>query len=508
MAEYGLLPAGNFTITTGQNAAGQVLPQVAWYFRDETIAVPLPGMPIAGFAAALTMAQDLARWAAGNSPGSGIAYPPLVWIGSPEIEHDAVLDTSGSKISTPHGELSLQLVPKLPLNRAWFDASSLAFCCGRPLKMRGNRIGESFVARTLWPEDFRLPRLPQASAVAANPAAIRKWLRAQPQGGARSPFAVESVWCRPDAASIGAGQPLIGLMLNGAQGDDDEAHGGHFALMTGRVGVDGALDDLLVNNFYTLDSESEKGIIAAPVPLDNYLGDLNSGQAWYRPSYMLVATLRDARIAGHLQSALGRVYNHFYRHQFVYQHARANCAGISVTTLRTLGWRVPVRGPESWLKAIFGLPLTVLRKRSLKQGKALFDYLTEDRTRLYPAAAFEEIAADLLRLASGQGAHALSDFERLLADDVDEILLVRVPQFPSSRAWGDWPVDSSVEYAARVPRDPAQQQIIPVPPRPFPAELRDPRMPGESPLRSDYAVAAWALAIVALFVFILRRLLA
>ena len=54
-------------------------------------------------------------------------------------------------------------------------------------------------------------------------------------------------------------------MLNGAQGDDDEAHGGHFALMTGQVGSEGALDDLLVNNFYSLDSESEKGILAAPV---------------------------------------------------------------------------------------------------------------------------------------------------------------------------------------------------------------------------------------------------
>jgi hypothetical protein len=508
MAEYGLLPAGNFTITTGRNADGRVLPQAAWYFRDETIAVPLPGMPLAGFAAALTMAQDLATWAAGNPPGSGIAYPPLVWVGSPLVERDAVLDASGSKLVTPRGELSLQLVPKLPLNRSWFDASSLAFCCGRPLKIRGNRIGDTFVLRTVWPQDFCLPETPPKSKVAASPAAIRDWLRALPQGGARSPFAVESLWRRTGETAPRAGQPLLGLMLNGAQGDDDEAHGGHFALMTGQVGKAGALDDLLVNNFYTLDSESEKGIIAAPVPLDNYLGDLNSGQAWYRPSCMLLATLRTERVPGHLQSALGRVYNHFYRHQFAYRHARANCAGISVTTLRALGWRVPARGPESWLKAIFGLPVTAFRKRSLKQGKATFDYLTEDRTRLYPAAAFEEIAADLLRLADGQNGRALSDFECLLAADVEEILLVRIPQFPSSRAWGDWPVESSVEYAARVPADPAQQQIIPVPLRPFPAELRDPRMPGEPPLRSDYAVLAWALAIVALFVFIVRRLLA
>jgi hypothetical protein len=33
----------------------------------------------------------------------------------------------------------------------------------------------------------------------------------------------------------------------------------------------------------------------------------------------------------------------------------------------------------------------------------------------------------------------LSEFRTPLAEDIDEILLVRVPQFPSSRAWGDWP---------------------------------------------------------------------
>ena len=114
-----------------------------------------------------------------------------------------------------------------------------------------------------------------------------------------------------------------------------------------RQGAQGAIDDWLVNNFYTLDSESEKGIIAAVVPLDNYLGDLNSGQAWYRPSYMLVASLKDGRTAEHLQSALNRVYNQFYRHQIAYQHACANCAGTSVTTSRTPDGPVPVSRAEN-----------------------------------------------------------------------------------------------------------------------------------------------------------------
>jgi hypothetical protein len=508
MPAYGLFPADQFVVTNGGCRDCTALPQALWYFRNETIAVPNQGAPLAGFDPALPVRDDLVAWAKVTPINAATTYPPLIWLGAPDTVSGAQLADDGRTIRSGGSEMALQLAPKLPLNSAWFDANSVAFFRGRPLKMRGNQQGEGFVARTFWPQDFRLPEAPASVALAADPSALRGWVRAQAQGGAQSPFAVESLWRWPGSSAPRAGQPLIGLMLNGAQGDDDEAHGGHFAVITGRIGAQGGMDEWLVNNFYTLDSESEKGIIAAPVPLDNYLGDLNSGQAWYRPSYMLVATLKDARSAAHLQSALGRVYNQFYRHQFAYQHARANCAGISVTTARTLGWQIPARGSEGWPKAIVGLPLVAAKEGSLTKGKATFDYLTEDQTRLYPAAAFEEMGADLLRLASGRAGRKLSEFERVLAEDIEEILLVRVPQFPSSRAWGDYPVETSVEYTARVPKNPADQKIIPVPPRKFPDELRDPRSPAEPWLRSDYAVAAWGLAIVALILLILRRLLA
>ena len=172
-------------------------------------------------------------------------------------------------------------------------------------------------------------------------------------------------------------------MVNGAQGDDDEAHGGHFALVTGRVRPDGAIGDWLVNNYYSLDVESEKGIIAAPVPLDNYLADLNSGQGWYRPSYLLVAVLRDERAAALVQSALNRVYNQFYRHQLDYYHPNQNCASISIDTLRALGWSIPVRGPSSRLLAWLGFPFIALKERSIGKAKLAFDYLRTDQTRLH-----------------------------------------------------------------------------------------------------------------------------
>ena len=52
-----------------------------------------------------------------------------------------------------------------------------------------------------------------------------------------------------------------------------------------------------------------------------------------------------------VQAALNRVYNQFYRHQLVYQHATMNCASISIDVLRAVGWDVRSRGPTSAMKS-------------------------------------------------------------------------------------------------------------------------------------------------------------
>jgi hypothetical protein len=122
--------------------------------------------------------------------------------------------------------------------------------------------------------------------------------------------------------------------------------------------------------------------------------------------------------------------------------------------------------------------------------------LTEDRTRLFPAIAFEEIGADLLGLARGTPGRRASTFESLLAEDIDALIFLRVPQLPSSRVWGDAPIVSVDEYRARVPSDPALAKIIPVPPRPFPASLRDPDLVALPPLRGQRALAVWGTATV------------
>ena len=525
---YGLFPAGDFVVTTGgraerarrhdcaTNPAISTIPQALWFFRGEVIAVPRPRLPVAGFDPLKLSIDDVRAWSATTPPGSARDYPGLVWLGAPDVLRNARLDVGDDgceRLLTADGPAEFVPAPRLASNRAFYNADSAGFFSRRVLHLRGEwragvRLPKRFVAHSLWPEGYRLDAAAPLQPIAATPQSLRDFVRNATQGEAKSAFSTRLVWQR-DPASAGqrAGRPLIGLMLNGAQGDDDEAHGGHFGLVTGRVGPQGEMHDWLVANFYTLDSESEKSIIAAMRPLDGYLGDVNSGQAWYRPSYMLVATLRDERAAAHVSSALGRMFNQFYRNPASYRHAADNCTGMSVSTLRAIGWNVPKLGATSWLKAIAALPAVAMSTRSLRRGKASFDYLSEDRTRLLPALAFEQAGADLLRIVSGEAKRELTRYEALLANDVDEILLVRIPQFPSSRVWGDFPVASVAEYQRRVPKDPAQQQIIPVDPRPFPAELKDPSAPKPKPSRSDYAVATYAVALLALGGWALHRLL-
>lgn len=446
---------------------------------------------------------DLYNWNARTPPGSALDAPPLVWTGAEQVISAARINAVTSQLMVANEQFNWSLTERHPLNRSWYDDASTRFFAKRSIHLRGTWKGNQFVARTLWPSDFCLPQNPTSRPLPATAAALRERIREQPLGGAKSDFSVELLWKRTGSPSLREESPAIGFILNGSQGDDDEAHGGHFATAIGHVGKSGAINDWLVANYYTLDSESEKGIIAASVPLDNYFADLNAGQSWYRPSYMLIAVLRNQRTASHIQSALSRVFNQFYRHQFTYQHARANCSGISVSTLRALGWAIPAVGAESWLKAVFSIPLVSIANASLSKGKATFDYLTEDQTRLYPAVAFEQIGSDLLQLAQGLSQRNLSEFEAMLAEDIESLLFVRIPQFPSSRAWGYYPVANSLEYRERFPKKPKDRQIVPVGPRPFPKNFIDPDAPSEPPLRSDYAVGGYALLLILLALLLL-----
>jgi hypothetical protein len=508
----GLYPARNFRLTDGICTDCGPIPSARWYFERETIAVPNPGLPMATFARGVSAFDDLRAWRATRAADAPSDYPPLVWVAAPQVIHGAKLAADASGIGVGETRVPIELVPKIPLNRSYFDASSVRFFAGHTLSARGTMNAEGhFVVRTLWPDDFRLGEAPTARTLppGMSPAlALRQLMREEPNGGAQSPFAAFELWRKPGAASDWRGRTVLAFIVNGAQGDDDEAHGGHFAIVTGRVADDGAIGDWLVNNFYTLDAESEKGILAAPVPLDDYQADLNSGQSYYRPSYMLVAVLAHERAAALVQSALGRVYNQFYRHQLVYYHPTDNCASISIDTLRALGWDIPVRGPSSRVLAWAGFPFIAAKERSIAKAKLAFDYLHTDQTRLMPAAALEEMFASLLALGVNADANAFSGgpLAQMLAQDLEALTFLRIPQIPSSRAWGGAPAVTTWEYRTMVPSDPSQAQIVPVPPRPFPDRLRDPDLLPAKRRPSDIAAIVWGVVSLVGIPWLLWRL--
>ncbi|MBS0325697.1 MAG: hypothetical protein JSS46_04005 [Proteobacteria bacterium] len=484
-------------------------PSERFYFDRECVAVPRRGMALAGFARGVRAAADVAQWSRSWQPGTEAAHPALVLLGAPLRADRAMLDASARTVTIGGRTHPFALAPRLPLNRSWFDASSAAWFASRSLRLRASIEDSTVVARTLWPEDFALGGTLPPAALAADrplPLALRAWMREVPRGGADWPFAAHGIRERDGWTGDWKDKPVLALVVNGAQGDDDEAWAGHFAVATGRTSAGGSIADLVVDNFYTLDIVSEKGILAAPVPLDAYLGDVNSGQAWYRPSCVLVAALASDAALALVQGAFDRVYRQFWRHQLAYRHSTMNCAGVSVDVLRALGLPVPVRAPPRRWRAWFALPWVTLTQRSLAKGRLACEYLAEDVTRLLPAAAFEEAGAMLLSLAGNAGApRAGTDasagnagpLARLLARDIEAIALLRIPQFPSSRRFGSWPVASADEYFAAIPSDPAKMEIVPVPPRPFPRELRDDDLLAPPREPSDLPLAAWTIALAA-----------
>ncbi len=507
----GLLPGTHFRLADGHCADCPTLKQGLWYFRGQTLAVP-QGAPLSSYAPTGDIMQDVRDWAAGGAAGQ-LDYPGLVWLAAPHILDDATILPAGGLLRSVDGvQTGFHLTPKIASNRSFWDGKTTAFFAQRHVRMRGTYTAQqsAFIARTVWPKDFVIDGTKLAPQPLAADETLRGFVRAD-GGGASSPYAARLLWERqPRLAQERQwrDKAVIGIMLNGAQGDDDEAFGGHFGIATGRMGGQGEWSDWIVNNFYNLDSYSEKGTIAAPVTMDNYLMDVNSGQSYYRPSYMLVAVLNQPRTAVAYQGGVQRVFNHFYRHDFNYRHAQANCAGISVDVFKALGWNVPERGPTSPLKAVGAYAYLAAKDMSLESGRKIYDYLTEEQVRLYPAVAFEALGEDLLQLVGARPGlgRTLSGFEKQLQSDVEALVLVRIPQIPSSRVMGSNPVFSFDEFMQRTPPDRADWKIVPVDARPFPAELRDPAVaPVPAPALVPWPVAAIVAGVIGVAGWMHRR---
>jgi hypothetical protein len=183
---------------------------------------------------------------------------------------------------------------------------------------------------------------------------------------------------------------------------------------------------------------------------------------------------------------------------------------MSIDTLRQLGWKVPERGVESVLKASAAYWYVAATERSLQKGRAIYDYLNTEMTRLFPAVAFDAIGNDLLNIAQTSEQHTLtSDAMQAMPRQLEALYFVRIPQIPSSRAFGLAPVYSFAQYLQQAPADRSQWKVIPVTPNPLPEQLKkglalQPQAPALLPLSAIFFLVS-AISIVWVLLLALRK---
>lgn len=479
-------------LMTGDCRVCPLLPQSKWYFTGEWLSISNETLDADD-------AVPLPEWL---NNVSFIDSPPPVWLGKPESLNNVTIDRTNGQLRWPDGKRqSWQIIKKIPQNQSYWNADSAAFFADKALFMRGESFQETFVAETVWPLAFAIGNMHYQPL--GDDETFEEWIRAD-QGGRSQPHTERLIWQRQESsAENAAGKPVLAIMLNGAQGDDDEALAGHFALVTGEFNANGSYHNWLVNNFYSLDVVSEKGIIAAVTPMDKYLADLNSGQNYYRPSYMLVATLNDNAPVRQIQQSMNQIMQQFYRHSFQYQHAAMNCTGISIDALKALGWQVPERGNSGIFMAMGAYFYSLLTEADFNQARQLYDYLMTETTRLLPAQAFDALSHDLLRIAEQRSERELNEFEQRLADNIDALWLVRIPQIPSDRALGDAPVFSFQEYIDTAPADRDDWISIELPAQQLPKSLQS-----KQPVNAEPLVVPWPVILILLsFVWLLYAVL-
>ena len=480
-------------LTSGSCTNCNLSDQAKWYFDAEIIAsLPTPD------SASVTFPKWLEKQAEINDN-----IP--IWIASPALIESARLNKSGKLLILDDGtQINFETVAKIPQNQSFWNKNTTEFFKQRDIRLRGKMTNDAFIARTVWPLDFAINNYQLLPL--SEDENLQTLVQAD-DGGVQQPHQNRLLWERtPGSAMEAAGKPVLGFMLNGAQGDDHEALAGHFAVVTGQFGDNGSYSDWLVNNFYNLETISEKGIIAAVTPMDNYLADLNAGQNYYRPSYMLVATLKNGQSATEFQQSINQVMNYFYRHDFIYNHADANCSGITIDTLRALGWKVPDRGINGYVQAVGAYFYTVITEKNLDAARQIYDYLTTETTRLLPAVAFDAIGEDLIRLTDNKPPRSLTPYEQTLADSIEAIWFIRIPQFPSSRVYGGAPVYSFNEYLETAPADRDQWVTIELSERNIPQALK-PREPvNPTPFPIPWPVILILFGLSSLIALAIRRI--
>lgn len=495
----GLYNSKDFKTTTGKCADCAVPNSNLWYFENEIISVPKEKSRIASLKGN-DAKEDVKNFYINNKRKVDNSLPATVWVGSVNTI-EGKLNSNATKIVTKDGRIvDFEPIKKIDTNLSYYNEKSVDFFKDKEVIARGTLEGGKFIARSMWLKDFNINK-----NLNVTPLKNQKIIDlVRDKNISDNEMTTRVLWSKNGQEVSLGNKPVLAFILNGAQGDDDEAHGGHFAVATGIFGKNGEWNNWLVNNFYGLNSFSEKGITSSILPMDSYQADLNSGQSWYRPTYMLVAVMKDKKVPQLYQESINRVFNHFYRHDFEYNHALANCTGLNLETFRTLGWNIPQLGGESNLKAVAALPFITAKDQSLINGKKAFNYLNAEMTNLYPLVGFDTVGQDLLNKVVQN--KATNEFEEKLIEDIEAIIYVKLPQLPSSRAFGSAPVASLDEYMKRVPEDKAKWKIIPVEPRPMPEILKSKNPVAWTKDYSDYVVVTYGLLLLIILILVVNKL--
>src|SRR4051812_25873607 len=150
---HGLYPTADFVVGEGARVEGSTTRHARWYFAQETVAVPKPGLPVPSVTRGASALADLHAWLGRPRPPGFDSYPPLVWVAAPHMVPQARIDAGATRLLAAEGAWKLALAPRLPLNHSYWNESSAAWFSARPLRVRGTLSGDTMRVRTLWPKD-------------------------------------------------------------------------------------------------------------------------------------------------------------------------------------------------------------------------------------------------------------------------------------------------------------------------------------------------------------------
>src|SRR5690606_7750711 len=120
------------------------------------------------------------------------AQAPLIWLGSSKVIPRAQLAADGTRLLFDAAPaMAFAVTPRIPANLSYYNADSLAYLAGRPLRLRGEATADGegktrFTARTIWPLDFAIRADASAQPLDAEESLQR--LVKENNGGARTPF--------------------------------------------------------------------------------------------------------------------------------------------------------------------------------------------------------------------------------------------------------------------------------------------------------------------------------